>query len=126
MKCQGCCCALTQVDNPWTFGLFPSFLCFHLKKKKKKPFHFRLCKKCPCSEEGGGDLLCSVPHPAHAQLLPQLRHDGQLLHLHRAALQAGHRQDGHGIHEGRQLGQLPEIQPRGKRKINGYFRLTLK
>lgn len=74
-------------------------------------FSLRSRQERPCTEERGGDLHHSLPLAAHAQLLSQLWHDGQLLHLHRAAFQTRHPQDGHCIHEGSQLGKLPEILP---------------
>lgn len=70
----------------------------------------------PSSKERGGDRVYPLPFHALAQLLPQLRHDGQLLRLPGAAFQTGHRQDGHRIHEGGQLGELPKILSRGKCK----------
>lgn len=109
----------------WTFNClflclseFVCLFCYSLST-------FRQRQECPCAEECGGGLRHSLPLAPHTQLLPQLRHDGQLLHFHRAAFETGHPQDGHCIHERSQLVELPEILPWGKGKVSLLVALWL-
>lgn len=56
------------------------------------------------------DLFHPVPLRSVPELLPQLRHDGELHRVRGAALQTGHGQTGHRLLQRHQLGKVSQIR----------------